>query len=317
MKIFILLIFILGVNLLYAQDSLNTFSTIDTLVSTGINDSVVKPNINSINELKLQEHFDPLDNHVSSTTLIALSAVTAGVGVTVHFYNYNAWWKGKQTSFRIINDWEYALWIDKCGHFYGTSIIAHGLSSALDAANIDPENTAIVSSLGAFLFQSYVEIEDGFGQDWGFSPGDFAADFLGASYHLSKYYFPFMQNFQPRVSYYPSEEYLNGDHHDGNVIDDYAGQKYWMSMRMKELLPKSLAKYWPSFLMLSVGMGVKDLDGHGGGTREVFIALDLDWQTIPIPGKFGQFVKNTLNYFHLPMPGIKISPNTAFLVFCY
>jgi hypothetical protein len=86
---------------------------------------------------------------------------------------------------------------------------------------------------------------------------------------------------------------------------------------MKEILPKSISKYWPSFLMLSAGMGVKDLDGSGGGTREIFIGLDLDWQAIPIPGKFGQFVKNTLNYFHFPLPGIKISPKAAFIVFCY
>jgi hypothetical protein len=64
-------------------------------------------------------------------------------------------------------------------------------------------------------------------------------------------------------------------------------------------------------------MGVKDLDGGGGGTREFYIALDLDAEELPLYGKGWQFVKNTLNFFHFPMPGIRISPDAAFFVLCF
>ncbi|HEX3074228.1 MAG TPA: hypothetical protein VHP30_11505 [Ignavibacteriales bacterium] len=64
-------------------------------------------------------------------------------------------------------------------------------------------------------------------------------------------------------------------------------------------------------------MGVKDLDGIGGGTREFYIALDLDAEELPLHGPVWQFVKNSLNYFHFPMPGIKVSPDAAFFVFCF
>ena len=86
---------------------------------------------------------------------------------------------------------------------------------------------------------------------------------------------------------------------------------------MKELLPKSISEYWPSFLMISAGMGVKNLDGSGGGTREFYISLDLDPTAIPLHGKFWQFIKNSLDYIHFPMPGIRVSPDAAFFVFCY
>ncbi len=309
----LVIIIVLGINFVYAQ----TYNMRDTLISNNSFDSSNSTD-ESLNELKLKTKFEPYNYDISTPIVLGLSAAALGTGITVYLYEYNAWWKDKRSAtFRVIDDWEYALWIDKIGHFYATTIIAHGLSSALDAANFSPEKNAIYSSVGALLFQTYVEIEDGYGAQWGFSPGDFYADILGAGYHLSKYYFPFISNFQPRVSYYPSEKYLNGEHKDGNIIDDYEGQKYWLSMRMKELLPKDLAKYWPSYLMLSVGMGVKDLDGRGGGIRELYIGFDLDWQAIPIPGRFGQFVKNSLNYFHLPMPGVRISPKTTFLVFCF
>ncbi|MFH0733902.1 MAG: DUF2279 domain-containing protein [bacterium] len=309
----LVMIFVLGINSVYSQTNILR----DTLINNNSFDSLENTH-KSLSELKFQTKFEPYDYKISTPIILGLSAAALGTGIAVYLYEYNAWWKDKRsTKFRVIDDWEYALWIDKIGHLYATTMIAHGLSSAFDAANFPPEKNAIYSSLGALLFQTYIEIEDGYGAQWGFSPGDFYADVLGAGYHLAKYYYPVVKNFQPRVSYYPSKKYLNGEHKDGNIIDDYEGQKYWLSLRMKELLPKDIAKYWPSFLMLSVGMGVSDLDGRGGGNRELYISFDLDWQTLPIPGKIGQLVKNTLNYFHLPMPGVKISPKTTFLVFCY
>ena len=126
-----------------------------------------------------------------------------------------------------------------------------------------------------------------------------------------------MKHIQPRVSYYPSKEFREGKHQGNNVSDDYAGQKYWLGFRMKELLPKSIAEYWPSFLMLSVGMGLRDWDGVGGGKQDIYIALDLDAETLPLEGKGWQFIKNTLNYIHFPMPGIRITPNAAAFVIVY
>ncbi len=258
------------------------------------------------------EAADPLNTEVDYTMLAGMGALTLGAGIAVHVYQANAWWKDQRQSFRFVNDWNYALWIDKIGHFYGTNLLAHGFSGGLEAANVQSEQSAIYSSILALSFQMYVEIEDGFGARWGFSPGDAAADVLGAAYYLGQYYYPVLKHFQPRVSYWPSEKYRSNQHQDGNIIDDYEGQKYWISIRMKEILPKNFAEYWPAFLMLSVGMGVSDLDGAGGGTREFYVAFDFDAETIPLHGKFWQFVKNTLNYQHFPMPGIRITPTAAF-----
>jgi hypothetical protein len=69
--------------------------------------------------------------------------------------------------------------------------------------------------------------------------------------------------------------------------------------------------------MLAIGMGVKNLDGSGGGQRDFYIALDFDAETIPLYGSFWQFIKNTLNFVHLPMPGIRITSGAAFFAFCY
>lgn len=244
-----------------------------------------------------------------------LGAVYASAVAGVHIYQANAWWKNKRTKFHFQNDWEYSLWIDKVGHTYGTMLIAHAFAAGLEASNLDSERSIIFGSVGALLYQLYVEVEDGFGPEWGFSPGDATFDLLGALYPISQYYFPYLSNYKLKFGYYPRQlnekGLIAGQKHI--IIDDYEGQKFWLSVRMEEVLPKSLSKYWPDFLMLAFGMGVTRLDGIGGGQRDYYIALDFDTEWIPLFGPGWQFVKNTLNYYHFPLPGIRITNNVVFL----
>lgn len=260
---------------------------------------------------------NPLENKINYTRLAIFGGTALGIGTVVHIYQANAWWQTQDSKFRVVNDWDYALWIDKVGHFFGTHLLAHGFSGAYEASNFQAEQSAIFSAISALAFELFIEIEDGFGPDWGFSPGDATFDVLGSAFYLGQYYVPYLKNFIPKVSYYPSKDFRDGNHKSGIIIDDYEGQKYWMGIRMKNILPKDISHYWPSFLMLSVGMGVKNLDGSGGGTQEFYLALDLDAEQLPLYGGFWQFVKNTLNYIHFPMPGVRITPDAAFFAIVF
>lgn len=287
--------------------------------------SVISQNTDSLNYQRvplsflsnsLPQSIDPLETKIDYTTLGIIGGVTLGIGTAVHLYQADAWWQDQNSTFKIQNDATYALSLDKFGHFYATALMAHGLSAGLEAANLDLEQSAVYGAIGAFAFETFIEIEDGYGPNWGFSPGDWTADFLGAAYTVGQYYFPVLKHIQPRASYYPSKDYRTGVH-KGTVSDDYKGQKYWIGFRMKELLPETISEYWPSFLMLSVGMGLSNWDGYGGGNQDFYIALDFDAETIPLYGPTWQFIKNTLNFLHFPMPGIRITPNSAAFVFVY
>lgn len=259
----------------------------------------------------------PDEQKINYKRLAFSSSVAFGMGTVVHIYQSNAWWANQNSKFHFINDWNYALWIDKVGHFTATHFYAHLASGVFDAANLTAEKSAIFSALTALSWELFIEIEDGFGPDWGFSPGDAVSDVLGSAFYLGQYYYPFLKNFQPKISYYPSKKFREGKHKGGIIIDDYEGQKFWIGIRMKELLPQKISKYWPSLLMLSAGIGVKNLNGAGGGQRDFYIALDLDFEQIPLYGSFWQFVKNTFNYIHFPMPGIRITQNQAFFALIF
>lgn len=331
MKYLLNLLIIIALNAAFAQDSTDQKDISSALTNhfiTEINhrpvSSPYKLKLNSLNNLSLNnpgsihpvKEYDPFKTEIDYPTLYGIGALYLGAGIGVHIYQSNAWWRDNRTSFHFQNDWPYALWLDKVGHFYAANLLVHTFSAGLEAANFQTEDAMIYGTIAALAFQYYVEVEDGFGANWGFSPGDAIANTLGAGYALAQYYFPYLQNFQFKYSYFPSKKMRDGNH-PGNIFDDYEGQKYWLTFRMKNLLPDGLSNVWPAFLNLAVGMGVKDLDGVGGGRREFFVGFDFNVLELPLNGRIGNFIKNTLNYFHLPMPGIRVSPDSAFFVFLF
>ncbi len=263
--------------------------------------------------------YDPHTYDIDYEMLAVVGAVSLGTGVGIHLYQQNAWWSDQRVKFHTIDDFEYALWIDKVGHFYGTILIAHLFSSGFEASNISVEKSAIFGSIAALAFELYVEVEDGYARDWGFSWGDASADFLGAVYPVAQYYYPFLKNFMFKFSYRPVQagKTLPGSTQKNIIIDDYEGQKYWLSLRLKNLLPGEASDYWPAFLNIAFGYGVKNIHDYDNAYREFYIALDLDAEELPLYGRGWQFVKNTLNFIHFPMPGIRVTPDAAFFVFCF
>lgn len=52
---------------------------------------------------------------INYTKLAFVGVGTAGTMAVIHVYQQHAWWSGQRRSFHIVNDWDYALNIDKLG----------------------------------------------------------------------------------------------------------------------------------------------------------------------------------------------------------
>ncbi len=239
----------------------------------------------------------------------AIMGVSMGAIVTgVHIYQQNAWWKDQRTSFHFTNDNDYALNVDKAGHVLGGAFCSFVAKKSLEWSGVSRDASAVWGSALGALFELYVEVEDGFARDWGFSPGDAYADLIGAAWVLGQHFVPGMEHLQPKFTYYPSKKYRDGLHH-GNMIDDYEGQTYWMAVHVYGLLPKSMQRWWPEWLALAIGTSVRNMDDREVTARNIIIALDYDMTKI-IPGEswFMRTLKEALNYLHFPAPAIRISP---------
>ncbi len=249
-------------------------------------------------------------NGINYTRLALVGVGTAGTMAVIHVYQQHAWWSGQRRSFHVVNDWDYALNIDKIGHFYGATLISNLFSSSLQWAGIERKSAMIYGALLATVFGLYVEFEDGFATDWGFSPGDAGANILGGWYPVAQYYFPFLRNFNFKWSYIPTTQLKTGV--KKIFIDDHEGQTMWLSISVNEFLPSKIEKFYPDFLNIAIGYGVRDLNGYGGGKREFYIALDYNLEKLPGDGWLWNFIKKNLNYIRLPGPAVRLTPKVAF-----
>lgn len=246
-------------------------------------------------------------------TRLAIVTGTAAVGITaVHLYQQNAWWKEHRTSFHFREDLVYASNVDKIGHLYGASVMTFLFSRALRWANLSEGGSLVWGATGATLFQTYVEIEDGFSEYWGFDRVDFAADVIGAWYPVLQHYVPPLKNVQLRFSYFPKDagaaSAIPGQ--TKTIIDDYEGQTFWLTVTPHTLLPEG-HRWWPDFLGIAVGVAVRD---NISPDRYLawYVAPELDFRyIIPRDTEFLRVLGEALNYLHLPMPAVRVGPGKA------
>ncbi|HYQ87027.1 MAG TPA: DUF2279 domain-containing protein [Bacteroidota bacterium] len=243
---------------------------------------------------------------VNSARLAIVCAGTGALIVGAHLQNYDSWWKGARGPFHLSVDDAYPLGADKCGHILFSYYAADAIGRSFAWSGLGAEHALMYGGLTAFAFQTYVEIEDGFHPDIGFSIGDLAADAFGAVLPILQDRSPFLNAISPKWSANPSSRYLR--HEYRTIIDDYESQYYWLSFNLRALLGDSTATFIPPFLNIAIGYGVTKLDLKGEGDREIYLALDLDVNRLPGNGGFLSAIKHVLNYIHVPAPAIRLTP---------
>jgi hypothetical protein len=265
----------------------------------------------------LVSHDARLDSsHTTGINGVRLAIVggTVAAGFTaLHLYQENAWWKNSRGKFHVEEDLVYALNIDKLGHMYGASVLTFVFSKSLAWANFPESKSLLWGAIGSTLFQTYVEVEDGFSTYWGFDRVDFAADVAGAWYPVLQHHVPYLRNFDFRFSYIPknpnSPGAFPGQTH--TLFDDYEGQTMWLSVKMKNVLPDAIAEYWPDFLCLSVGVSVRD-NLRTDRYLVWLLAPDLDMtKIIPANSGFLKTLGEALNFIHFPTPAVRFAPNVV------
>ncbi len=247
-------------------------------------------------------------HRIDPVRLGIVGAFTATTVVGVHIYQERAWWQGARAPFRFENDWDYALNVDKQGHAYGAYVLSHLFGYAMTWTGFDRSSSVLYGSLFGLGYQLYVEVEDGFHKDYGFSPGDAIADVAGASIPLLQETFPGLRSFALKWSYYPSKEYLDALRHQQSrvFIDDYEGQLYWYSWTPRAMFDNPSLSWLPVWLGLSVGCGARQLYDETLRHRVVAVTLDVSLSRIHTGSAILNDVLTALDHIHVPMPGCMI-----------
>lgn len=229
-------------------------------------------------------------------------------GLTVaHLQQYNSWWKGELTSFHFRDDFNQVLNADKLGHAYFSFLISDLLGKSLHWAGVEKNSALILGGVGSLLFQTYVEIEDGFRPMLGFSTSDWISNIVGAFLPYAKNKLEFLKVVNFKISMFPSEKFKSGAHRF--IVDDYESLYFWLSFDISKILNFGFLKFWfIDFFDVAVGYGVKQIDWRGNGKRELFLSIDYDLTKIPMKIWLLRQIFNLLNYYHLPSPGLKVYP---------
>ena len=249
---------------------------------------------------------------VSTSRLAVFGGVTVGAMIGVHLYQQQAWWNGPKGSFWLYNDWNFGKGVDKAGHVYGAYFASTVFREGFRWCGFSDRSSLMLGASAGLALEMYVEIEDGFHEIYGFSPGDAMADFIGVALPLAEATFPVLENFRPKWSYWPSSDLRAALRRGENraFLDDYEGQKHWLAVDPHFAVGEDVGKIIPKWLGIAVGYGVEGSIRERGDAQGVFyFVLDYNFRRLS-PGKgFLHTLFHALDFVHLPAPGIKVRGN--------
>lgn len=250
--------------------------------------------------------------HVNPWRVAALAGGSAGAALLVMETQRRRWWEDRSPQFRVANDWGYVRWSDKLGHFYAAALQTRLYRSALRWAGVSEPQARLWGAVGGFTNQLYYEVLDGYGPQWGFSPGDLVFNTLGVYFATAQADDPAFDAFFFKVSYWPS------GWEGKNPMDDYAGQTYWLTANPHHLAPSPAKRYLPPWLNVAVGYGARDRDEYDFLTTSlVYVGLDLEPAGLPFRGKVWDTLVPFLRHVHLPGPAVRLTPDPAFVPFAF
>lgn len=245
---------------------------------------------------------------------------------------YQLWYKDYESEpFHFFND--NAEWnqVDKCGHVFATYQIGLLSTDALKWTGLEPKKAALYGTGYAYLFQTTIEVFDGFSSGWGFSAGDMIANTVGAATVLSQELIWHEQRFNIKFSYHATP-YANdrpnqlGDNSLQRIFKDYNGQTYWLSANVGCWLPQQ--SRFPKWLNFAVGYGAEGMTGANTNPefingqqaknysriRQFYFAPDIDLTRIKTKSKTLKTIFKVVNCLKFPMPTIELNTSNK-LVF--
>jgi hypothetical protein len=232
-------------------------------------------------------------------------------------------WYNSYTAFHFFDDlfeWEY---LDKVGHFFTSFYLGVVAYKTLgDYQNLNSSAQKKWLCFVGFILLFPIEILDGFSTNYGASVFDLAANLLGGVFCF--YYV--ISSFHPKFSFHATvfammRPEMLGSNFAQQVIKDYNGQTYWLSIDINAMLNKNLL---PNWLLITIGYGADGLlGGHDniwqnaeGKTidysniaraKRFFISIDLNADVLRSKNKLFNYLFAPFVLLKFPAPTVEIN----------
>ncbi len=264
---------------------------------------------------------------------------------------YQTWYKNfEQEPFHLFNDWGEWEHMDKFGHVH--SAYFQGILTYKGArwTGLSKKNSILTGIVAGSLFQTTIEVMDGFSSKWGFSLPDIGANIAGTAIFATQQYWWDEQRISVKVSSMPKTysdititstdggktttlvaraNALYGYNYFERFLKDYNAQTYWLSFNVKSFLPKDHP--WPGWLNVALGYGAENMFGgfdnswtDSGASFNVpselyprhnqfYLGFDLDLTKIKTKSPFLKSIFSVVNILRIPLPALEYSSNGKFV----
>lgn len=228
------------------------------------------------------------------------------------------WYKNPLTDFHFKDDRRVWMQMDKAGHFFTAYQISHYTSEIYRNTGISRRQRILYGALSGFVFQTPIELLDGFSPEYGFSISDIAANVAGAAFFAGqmlvwdelKILPKFSAHLTPYGQIRPEVLGRNGVE---RLLKDYNGQTYWLSSSPGALFRDT---FWPDWLCFSLGYSIDNMVAAETDRsiqmgyrpyRQYYLSMDIDLTRLPVKNRFLRNLTLLVNALKIPAPAVELN----------
>jgi hypothetical protein len=260
---------------------------------------------------------DSLNIKKKNTVIFSQALLASGALIGLNQLWYADYPRDK---FHFINDNKDWLQMDKVGHAYSAYHLGRMGAEMLDWSGATKRDQLVYGAGIGFAFLTGVEVLDGYSSEWGASFGDVLANASGTALYVSQELLWNEQRIIPKFSFHtsPYAKYrpdVLGSSTTEQILKDYNGQTYWLSVNLHSFYKGSKIPKWLNF---AIGYGADGMiNGNGEKvdfflvpqqerTRQFYMSLDVDLTKINTKSHFLKTLFSVLNVVKIPAPTIEI-----------
>lgn len=259
---------------------------------------------------------DSLNLKRQNTVIISEAVLATGTLIGLS----QAWYADyPKSDFHFINDNSDWLQMDKFGHVFTSYHLGRFGAEMLQWSGANKKNQLLYGAGLGFAFLTAVEVFDGYSSQWGASSGDIIANASGTALYVSQELIWKEQRITPKFSFHTTKyagyrpEVL-GSSYTEQILKDYNGQTYWLSVNLHSFAKGSKIPKW---LNVALGYGAEGMiTGNKENTtttytpnpqrfKQLYLSLDVDLTKIKTNSYFLKTIFSVFNSLKIPAPTIE------------
>ena len=279
----------------------------------------------SYSQSRINQFLTPSDSLKTSRKTAVYIGESVVLGGTLIGLN-QLWYKDyPQSNFHFINDNEEWLQMDKIGHLYSSYHFGRVGAELLQWSGASKKEQLLYGATLGLGFLTIVEVFDGFSQQWGASSGDLIANVAGTGLYISQELLWNEQRITPKFSFHQTS-YANlrpqtlGSTFSEQLLKDYNGQTYWLSLNIYSFVKNDNIPKW---LNLAIGYGGEGMlygnqseaklnNYNQESFRQLYLSFDVDLTKIKTKSPFLQTIFTVFNTIKIPAPTLQLVDYNGF-----